>query len=88
MRGLLYWGALTVVYTVCFAAAGALTGVVAFVVVGTLAGMDYTATEMAASGLRNGGFFMLMWAPGLAMVLCMIQARRRWEERNRASGPQ
>ena len=81
LRGILFWGALVLVYTVAFIAAGALIGMTAFVVVGTVAGMDYTIAEMAASGLRNGAFFMFMWAPGLAMVICMIQARRRWERR-------
>ena len=74
------------VYTVALIAAGALIGMAAFVVVGTLAGMDYTVAEMAASGLRNGGFFMFMWAPGIAMVICMIQARRRWERKGEVPG--
>lgn len=79
VRGTVYWGLLVLVYTIAFVAGGALLGAGSFVAVGTLAGMEYTAAEMAATGLRNGGFFMVMWAPGLAMVICMIQARRRWE---------
>jgi hypothetical protein len=83
LQGTLFWGALVLVYTAALIAMGALIGLLAFVVVGTLAGMDYTLAEMAASGARNGGFFMVMWAPGIAMVICMLQARRRWERRTR-----
>ncbi len=81
LRGTLFWGALVLIYTAALIAMGAFIGMVAFVVVGTLAGMDYTLAEMATSGLRNGGFFMFMWAPGIAMVICMLHARRRWERR-------
>lgn len=70
----LYWVGLWHFLLLCFISGGALTGALLFLVVGTLAGMDYSATEMLISGAKNGGFYLLIWSPGIAMILCFMKA--------------
>ena len=57
--------------------AGGFVGSLLFLLVGTLPRLDYTASEMAFNGLRDGAFFALIWAPGISLVACVMQAYRR-----------
>lgn len=58
-------------------AVGALIGAVLFPLIGSLAGMDYTVAAMLRRGVFDGGFYALIWAPGAAFVICVVQSRRR-----------
>lgn len=57
-----------------FVAGGAATGSLLFLVVGSLAQLDYSSAELLRNGARDGGFYLLIWSPGLAMVLCIMRA--------------
>lgn len=54
---------------------GAMLGAVVFPLVGFLAGMQLGIGEMFRNGLRDGGFYALIWAPGVSFVACFMIAR-------------
>ncbi|NBD38908.1 MAG: hypothetical protein GVY10_10095 [Verrucomicrobia bacterium] len=58
-------------------AGGAVAGCLLFVVIGSLAQLDYSLGELARNGLADGGFYALIWAPGISLVACVMQAYRR-----------
>ncbi len=62
-------------------AGGALLGSVLFPLVGSLLSIDRTFGEFMRAGLRDGGFYILIWAPGGALVLCAIIAAQDRKER-------
>jgi hypothetical protein len=55
---------------------GAVAGCLLFVVIGSLAQLDYSLAELARNGLSDGGFYALIWAPGISLVICVMQAYR------------
>lgn len=57
-------------------AGGAVAGCLLFVVIGSLARLDYSFAELARNGLSDGGFYALIWAPGISLVICVMQAHR------------
>ena len=63
--------------TTAITLAGALVGALLFIVVGTLFGMDLTPAQLIRNGLFDGGFFALIWAPGISFVTLIIQAHKR-----------
>lgn len=71
----LYWAGFWHAVVVTFILGGALAGGVLFVVVGSIAGMEAGIGDLFRSGLWNGGFYLLIWAPGIAIILCVIRAR-------------
>lgn len=73
----LYWISLWHLIVLVFISGGAVTGSLLFLVIGSLAGMDYGITEMIKSGARNGGFYLLIWSPGIALVLCSMKAYKK-----------
>ena len=72
VRWLLRW--LLLVLGIC--SAGALVGAVLYPVAGTLLGMDLPPARMLVNGLKDGGFYALIWAPGLALVICIMRAHK------------
>ncbi len=61
-------------------ALGALFGAIVFPIAGALAGAHKTRDELIVLGARTGGFFFLVWAPGLALVRMFMRtaaARKR-----------
>jgi hypothetical protein len=58
-------------------AGGAVVGAVVFPLVGSLAGMEMTATAMALSGARQLGFLTFIWAVGIAIVMAFQHAHRQ-----------
>lgn len=58
-------------------ATGALVGGMVFPLVGGLAGLDYRFREMIWNGVTDGGFYALIWAPGISLVACVMWAVRR-----------
>jgi hypothetical protein len=66
----LFWVALIV-------AAGAVLGAALFPLGGWLLGLAQPAGRLAMQGASTGGFFFAIWAPGTAVVLCVMRAYRR-----------
>lgn len=53
---------------------GALLGALIFPVAGTLGGSHKTRPELIVLGVKTGGFFFLVWAPGFALVRLVMRA--------------
>lgn len=64
-----------VVLQVC--ALGALLGAIVFPIAGALGGAYKTRDELIVLGTRTGGFFFMVWAPGVALVRMFIRAAAR-----------
>ncbi|MCC5807500.1 MAG: hypothetical protein JJU00_14340 [Opitutales bacterium] len=58
-------------------AAGAVAGTVLFALAWTLLPLERELAGMLAQGARDGAFYVFIWAPGGAFILCVIEARRR-----------
>jgi hypothetical protein len=58
-------------------ALGSLLGAVAFPLVGGLGGTMKTREELIVAGARTGGFFFMVWAPGIALVREFFRAGRK-----------
>jgi len=56
--------------------AGAAVGAIGFPLLGPLFGSTLTATEHVVAGARHLGFVAMIWAPGIALVLCVVRAYR------------
>jgi hypothetical protein len=52
-------------------------GAVLFPLVGLAAGADYTVAAMVRAGIRNLGFYFFIWAPGVSIVICVMQYREK-----------
>jgi len=61
-----------VVLQIC--ALGALLGAIVFPLAGGLGGTHKTRDELIVLGVRTGGFFFMVWAPGVALVRMFIRA--------------
>lgn len=59
-------------------AMGALLGLILYPLIGWVAGLESTPGELALNGLRDLGFYALMWAPGIALV---VTVKREYEAR-------
>lgn len=66
-------------------AGGALIGGLLYPLVGSMAGLEYSVGEMLRNGLRDGGFYALIWAPGISLVACAMWAARRRQTQPSAS---
>ena len=57
-------------------AIGAALGAVVFPIAGGLGGSHKSSRDLVLLGARTGGFFFLVWAPGLALVREFVLAAR------------
>jgi hypothetical protein len=80
--GWLGWCAVWSLLVVAIVAAGAIAGSVLYPLVGTLLQMELSVREMFINGVFDGGFYALIWAPGVSFVACIMGAH--WKNRNRA----
>ncbi len=71
------WAAFFLLWTTAIVGAGAALGAAAFTVAGLCFRTGYTTGELVRSGARIGGFYCLLWAPGIAVVLGVMRAYRR-----------
>jgi len=55
---------------------GAIVGAISFPLLGPLFGSTLTPFEHAIAGARHLGFIAMIWAPGVALVLCVIRTYR------------
>lgn len=58
-------------------ALGALLGAVVFPIAGGLGGSMKTRDELILVGARTGGFFFMVWAPGVALVREFVRAGKK-----------
>jgi hypothetical protein len=60
-----------------FCALGALLGAIAFPLAGSLGGSMKSRDELVVIGVKTGGFFFMVWAPGVALVREFFRAGRK-----------
>jgi len=63
-------------YVAAIVIAGALIGAAGFAALGPLL-TDRPLPNLLRQGLRDGGFYALIWAPAISLVMCVMQAHRR-----------
>ncbi len=73
----IHWSLYFLFWTATLTAAGAGLGAVLFPLAGWLFHRGTPAGQLAQQGVRIGGFYLLIWAPGTAVVLCVIRTYRR-----------
>lgn len=67
------WHLLVLLITLC----GAVAGAFLYPLFGSLIGMDLSVGRMVRYGVFDGGFYALIWAPGISFVACLIWGKRR-----------
>lgn len=70
-----FWSFHFTVLLIC--ALGATLGAILFPLVGSLVGVTKTPRELAIFGAKTGGFFFMVWAPGVALVREFVRAGRK-----------
>jgi hypothetical protein len=70
------WVARWALLTIGICLSGALMGALLFPLAGYLIGMELGTREMIRNGIFDGGFFALIWAPGISFVGCLMWARK------------
>jgi hypothetical protein len=73
----IHWSLYFLFWTATLTAAGAGLGAGLFPLAGWLFHLGTSAGQLAQQGVRIGGFYFLIWAPGTALVLCVMRAYRR-----------
>jgi hypothetical protein len=71
-----HWATYFLFWFMVVVLAGALAGAVGFSLLGPLFGSSRTPAEHAIAGARHLGFVAMIWAPGIALVLCVTRAYR------------
>ncbi len=71
------WAGYFLFWMAAIVAGGAALGAVVFPLAGLGFRTGYTAAELVRNGARIGGFYCLLWAPGIAVVLSVMRAYRR-----------
>ncbi|MFA6287214.1 MAG: hypothetical protein WC661_07475 [Opitutaceae bacterium] len=74
----LHWSLYFLVITAMIASLGAVFGAVAFPLFGWVTGADFPLDRLALKGAKTLGFYFTLWAPGIAIVLCV---KRAYEQR-------
>lgn len=70
----LHWSLYFLSWTGGVIAAGTVLGAVLFPLIGKLIGAQFTVGELALTGAKTLGFYFMLWAPGLALVLTVKRA--------------
>ena len=79
----LHWSLYFLALTALIVAGGAALGAVTFPLAGLIFDTGCTSTRLALNGIKNLGFYFFIWAPGIALVSCVMRSYRR---RNPKSG--
>ena len=74
----LHWSLYFLAIVVIIATIGAVFGAVAFPLFGLVTGADFPPGRLALKGAKTLGFYFTLWAPGIALVLCV---KRAYEQR-------
>ena len=70
----LHWSLYFLGITLGIAVVGAVSGALAFVLFGSAMRADFKLIELARNGAETGAFYFTLWAPGIAIVLCVKRA--------------
>ena len=73
----IHWSLYALFWVAVMVTAGALFGAVVFLLAGLFFHTGFTPWQLVQNGMRIGGFYFLLWAPGTAVVLCVMRAYRR-----------
>jgi len=76
-----HWAVYFLFWVAAVVLAGAVVGAIGFPLLGPLFGSMLTPTAHALAGARHLGFVALIWAPGIALVLCVVRANRNKQKR-------
>ncbi|MFT3870029.1 MAG: hypothetical protein QM715_16400 [Nibricoccus sp.] len=71
-----HWAVYFIVWLLAVVGGGALVGAVSFPLLGPLFGSDHSVFSHVVAGARHLGFIALVWAPGIALVACVIRAKQ------------
>ena len=71
-----HWAVYFLFWLVAVIGGSALIGAISFPLLGPAFGSTSTPLEHAMAGARHLGFIALIWAPGIALVLCVMRAYR------------
>lgn len=71
-----HWAVYFLCWLLAIVGGGALIGAIIFPLFGPFFGSDRTALAHAVAGARHLGFIALIWAPGIALVACVVRAKR------------
>lgn len=58
-------------------AMGAAVGGILFPIGGWVFGYELEVMQMVRNGIFDGGFYAMMWAPGISFVLCIMFIRKK-----------
>lgn len=70
-----HWAVYFLCWLLAIVGGGALIGAISFPLFGPLLGSGHTPVEHALAGGRHLGFIALIWAPGIALVACVVRAK-------------
>ncbi|HTJ78748.1 MAG TPA: hypothetical protein VL357_07100 [Rariglobus sp.] len=70
----MHWSLYFLVVTLGIAVLGAVLGMLAFVLIGLITGADFKLIALVRNGAETGAFYFTLWAPGIAVVLCVKRA--------------
>ncbi len=71
-----HWSVYFLFWLLAIVGGGALIGAIGFPLLGPVFGSTLSPLEHATTGARHLGFITLIWAPGIALVLCVRRAYR------------
>lgn len=71
-----HWAIYFLCWLLAIIGGGALIGAIVFPLLGPLFGSNRTPLAHAIVGARHLGFIALIWAPGIALVACVMRSRR------------
>ena len=72
-----HWSVYFLLWVTGIIALGAALGAVIFPLVGRIFETGYTAPQLARNGVKILSFYFMIWAPGIAIVACVMRAYRR-----------
>ncbi len=73
----IHWSGCFLFWVAVIVAAGALLGAGLFPLAGLWFRTGLTPAQLVQNGARLGSFYFFLWAPGTAVVLCVMRAYRR-----------
>lgn len=76
-----HWAVYFLFWLLAIVAGGALVGALSFPLAGPAFGSTLTPLEHVFTGARHLGFIALIWAPGIALVLCVRRAYHNKQQR-------
>jgi hypothetical protein len=76
-----HWAVYFIFWATAVILLGAGAGAIGFALLGPLFGSARTLLQHVITGARHLGFVSMIWAPGIALVLCVMRAHRNKQKR-------